>query len=277
MAVQLFLLQDFISDDEKFHLARVKIRSRHDLSLHKHDFAEIFWVENGKGHHLINGKRIRLEQGDLVMIRHDDEHNFTSKNGLTIMNLAFRLDTLDFLKDRYFKKTDSYFWSARELPFLVSLDQNALRMISQKAEKIIEYKGSNLHLDDLLLFIFRSIQLNEKVELNRNMPEWLVKGIRSFSSPEYLKSGVSGFAAVCEKNVDHVNRVVRKNLGKTLTKLVAELRMNIATKQLTFTNTPIKNVCTDCGYENLGHFYTVFRQTYNQTPGQYRRMNQKIC
>jgi mannose-6-phosphate isomerase-like protein (cupin superfamily) len=63
MAAQLFLLKDFINPDEKFHMARVKIRSRQDLLLHRHDFSEIFWVENGKGTHLINGRRIKIRQG----------------------------------------------------------------------------------------------------------------------------------------------------------------------------------------------------------------------
>lgn len=277
MAAQLFLLKDFISDEEVFHLARVKIRSRQDLTLHKHDFAEIFWVEHGTGLHLINGKKVRLNQGDLLMIRPADEHNFTSKKGLTIMNLAFRLDTLEFLKNRYFIDTDSYFWTDAELPFVVPLDLNVIKLISQNAEKAARKRDSYLNLDNLLLFIFRMIRSDEAVNSNHDMPVWLIKGMNAFNSSEYLKSGVSGFAAMCEKNIDHVNRVVRKSLGKTLTGLVTELRMNFASRQLTYTNTPIKNICNDCGFENLGHFYTVFKQTYQQTPGQYRRTNQKIC
>lgn len=277
MSVQLFLLKDFISDDEKFHLARVKIRSRQDLSLHKHDFAEIFWVENGSGIHLINQKKVKLNSGDLVMIRPSDEHNFTSKKGLTIMNLAFRRDTLDFLYNRYFNKSDSYFWTEMGLPFVVSLDPNVIKMISQKAKQAASGRDSYLNLDNLLLFIFKMIRTDEAFKASQDMPVWLLKGMNAFNSSEYLKSGVSGFAAMCEKNIDHVNRVVRKNLGKTLTSLVTELRMNFASRQLTYTNTPIKNICNDCGFENLGHFYKVFKQTHQQTPGQYRRTNQKIC
>lgn len=277
MTTQIFCLNDFISEDEKFHLAKVKIRSRLDIQLHNHNYVEIFWVENGTGFHLINGRRVSLKQGDLIMVRSNDEHNFTSSKGLTIMNLAFRLETLDFLRGRYFPTSDSYFWTNDELPFLVSLDSNVIELISQKAQKATDQRYSHLILDDLLIFIFRLIESNQEIKLNQSMPEWLVKGIHSFNSPENLKLGVRGFAAICNKNVDHVNRVVKKNLRKTLSKLVTELRMNMASKQLTFTNAPIKNICNDCGFENLGHFYAVFRLTYNQTPGQYRKMNQKIC
>ena len=64
-----FLLSQFISSADAFHIARVTIHSRYDLSLHCHDYAEIFWVENGSGYHIINGRRIPLKPGNVVMIR----------------------------------------------------------------------------------------------------------------------------------------------------------------------------------------------------------------
>lgn len=276
MAAQLFYLNDFVRKDEKFHLARVTIRSRQDLSLHKHDYAEIFWVENGKGFHFINGQKVGLKTGDLVMIRPDDEHNFTSSKGLTIMNLAFWTETLDVLRTRYFPDSESYFWGNQELPYVTSLNQDVIKLISQKSQKATNRK-SLLELDELLIFIFKHIESNQEIKISESMPDWLVKGIHSFSSPDNLKLGAKGFAAICDKNVDHVNRVVKRHLGKTLTNLVTEVRMNLASKQLTFTNSPIKNICNDCGFENLGHFYAIFKQTFGQTPGQYRKMNQRIC
>ncbi len=280
METQLFRLENFIEPHEKFHLARVKIHSRQDLSLHRHDYAEIFWIENGKGFHLINGQRIKLKQGDLVMIRPDDDHTFTSsKEGLTLMNLAFRLETLRYFKNRYFADSESYFWTRADLPYQISFDKPLIQRISQRAEESLKFERTDLQLDSLLLFIFRQIQSRVKIHFKdkEDVPEWLVKAIHSFNSPDHFKEGASGFATVCERNIDHVNRVVRKGLGKTLTELVTELRMDLASKQLTITNAPIKTICNDCGFDNLGHFYSVFKKKYQQTPAQYRKMHQTIC
>ena len=45
MRDSVFKLSYFLSANEKFHIARVNITSSQDLSLHSHDYAEIFWVE----------------------------------------------------------------------------------------------------------------------------------------------------------------------------------------------------------------------------------------
>src|SRR6202012_4039147 len=97
-----FLLRQFINEDDSFHIARGTIHSRYDLSLDTHDYAEIFWIENGTGYHIINGQKVPLKPGNLVMIRPDDDHTFTSSTaGLTVMNLAFSADILDYLRERY--------------------------------------------------------------------------------------------------------------------------------------------------------------------------------
>jgi len=277
MAVKKFLLKNFIRDDEAFHLARVTIHSRHDLSLHRHNYAEIFWVENGNGTHLINGCKIMLEPGHLVMIRPDDQHTFTAaRGGLTIMNLAFPLDTLYYLRNRYFTGSESFFWTRDLVPYQTLLAVSSIRRISQRAEEVLQNRKSNFYLDHLLLFIFRLLFDNDDLSVDQKIPAWLNHAIRLFASPALFKQGVHGFAGLAERNIDHVNRTVQRTLNKTLTDLVTELRMNFASKQLSITNTPIKTICNDCGFTNLGHFYKTFKQVYEQTPSAYRKSSQTI-
>ena len=273
-----FLLSQFICKDDSFHIARVTIHSRYDLSLHSHDYAEIFWIENGTGFHIINGQKVALKPGSLVMIRPDvDEHTFTSSGaGLTIMNLAFPTGTLDHFRERYFPDYASYFWINTKLPYHVQMDMSLIRRISQKSEKTWKYKKSKFYLDTLLLFIFGLIAANKDLELDTQVPVWLFNAIRDYTTPELFKQGAAGFAALCEKNIDHVNRVIRAAYDKTLSALINELRMTFAAKQLSMTNNPIKVICTDCGFTNMGHFYKVFKETFNQTPVAYRETNQTI-
>ncbi|MEM1002703.1 MAG: AraC family transcriptional regulator [Bacteroidota bacterium] len=277
--IKKFLFRDFIKNKELFHLARVQIHSRHDLSLHTHDFAEIFWIESGKGYHLINGKKKNLYPGDLIMIRPTDTHTFTAtaKNDFILMNLAFGLETLKFLEERYFKNTNSFFWHNGVLPYHINLRMDLIKRISQKAKESIEYKSEVLHLDEILLFIFRIIKSSEKIKTDLSMPEWLIKGISNYNSPNYFGMGAAGFANLCNRNIDHVNRVVKSNLNKTLSDLITELRLSFASRQLIITSTPIKTIALESGYTNISHFYQVFKEHYKQTPSQFRKMNQTIC
>lgn len=277
MGVKKFHLKNFIRGDEAFHLARVTIHSRHDLSLHRHDFAEIFWVESGSGTHLVNGRKVMLEPGHLVMIRPDDQHTFAAaRGGVTLMNLAFPLDTLHHLRNRYFAGVESFFWTRDIVPYQTLLAVSSIRRISQRAEEVLQNRKSSFYLDHLLLFIFRLLLDNDSLSPDQKIPAWLNHAIRSFSTPSLFKQGVRGFADLAERNIDHVNRTVQRSLHKTLTDLVTELRMNFASKQLSITNTPIKTICNDCGFTNLGHFYKTFKQVYQQTPSAYRKSSQTI-
>jgi hypothetical protein len=277
MKVKRFLLKNFLKSDEKFFIARAKIHSRQDLSMHRHDYAEIFWVENGSGTHLINDRKISLSPGQIVMMRPDDIHTFLSKNGITIMNLAFPLQTLDYLEKRYFQGGDSFFWTDDKLPFETSITGSEMRMLSKRADELWQYRNSLLYLDAFLLFIFRLLLEKKNRLVNSEIPVWLNNAIHEFSTPELFKQGAAGFAGLCGKNMDHVNRIIRKCSDRTLTDLVAELRMNFAARQLSLTNVPIKIICSDCGINNLGHFYKTFRKSYHQTPSQYRQTNQTFA
>ena len=278
METQRFQLSDFLINDEIFHISRVQIHSRQDLSLHKHDYAEVFWVESGRGVHLINGEKKRLKPGDLIMIRPDDEHTFTSsREGVILMNLAFGTETLEFLRGRYFNDSNLFFWTSEKLPYRVKLDMNIIHRISQRAKESMMFRNEKLHLDSLILFIIRMIQSNDKISIDLKMPEWLVKAMHGYNTAKHFDAGIAGFVALCGKNTNHVNRVVKKHLDKTLSDLVKELRLSFASRQLIITNTPIKTICTECGYSSLGHFYQVFKSIYHQTPSQFRRMNQTVC
>lgn len=272
-----FKLSYFLSANEVFHIARVNITSSQDLSLHTHDYAEILWIEKGTGYHHVNGRQVRLSAGDMVMIRPRDCHTFSATGrGITLVNIAFPTETIDFLRSRYFGDSNLYFWCSTLLPFHIKLSQDIVKRLSSRAEEAMKYRRSRLQLDSLLLFIFRTITANQEVEDNSETPLWLFNAIQKYNSPEHFARGVAGFVDLCDRNIDHVNRIVRIHFYKTLTELVNEFRMRYAITQLAITNMPIKQICSNCGFRNLGHFYKTFRAVYHQTPREYRKLNQMI-
>ena len=189
-----FLLSDFLSKDEVFHIARVSITSSKDLSFHSHNYAELLWIESGEGIHHINGYNLPIRKNDMVMIRPQDKHNFTAKGKqLTLVNIAFPKESLDYFRCRYFPKTNLYFWTKSPLPFQMTLPDELIRRISTKAEETMLCKRSYLQLDSLLLFIFQQISINES-ELNyTDAPLWLVNAIQEFNKAGVYKDGSALF------------------------------------------------------------------------------------
>ena len=105
------LLRNHATGSDVFHVARHALRPRHLVPLHTHDFAEVFWVDAGACTHEINGTRVPLTSGELVMIRPSDAHRFcaVSRQGCTVVNVAFPAKTITHLKRRYFSKQQDFF------------------------------------------------------------------------------------------------------------------------------------------------------------------------
>lgn len=164
MAVPVFELSGFLHPGETFHLARVNIISRQDLSLHTHNYAELLWIEKGSGYHLVNGERLHISQGDLIMIRPHDAHTYTPMKkggGITLINIAFPLETLRHFRDRYFPNSNNYFWTSGPLPYRIQLPAKTLHLFSTRAEEMMGRTRNNIELDSMLLFIFRQISFSE--------------------------------------------------------------------------------------------------------------------
>jgi AraC family cel operon transcriptional repressor len=271
-----FHLEDFVSARENFHLARVTIHSRLDLSMHHHDYAEIFWVENGQGIHQVNGQKIPLQKGHLVMMRPTDYHTFSSPHGLTIMNLAFFKDTLLFLRERYFADRPTYFWTKNKLPYQVQLPIEEIQRISARAEQAVDNPKDRLQLDSLLLFIFNRLSPIETYTYHPDMPSWLQNALHSYHTPYLFQQGIKGFVELCKRNPDYINRVLKKFTGKSLTETVNELKVKYTARQLALTQAPIKQIAIESGFNNISHFYAVFKHIKQHTPRQYRKINQRI-
>ncbi len=273
-----FSLQTFLVNPyDAYHVAHTTISSSDDLSLHDHDYAEVFWIKEGHGIHRVNGHDILLKQGSLVMIRPSDQHTFnveTSKSSLVITNIAFDKSNLDYFRKRYFPDSDSFFWTRGPLPFITQLTPEQLNELSTMANKLFNQPKDHLTLDHVMLHIFNIFhQLNSN---QSQLPHWLSFAIEKYHSPLHFRNGLDGFVAICNRGKDHVNRTLQKYLKQSLSETVNKMKISYAAQQLIMTNSPIKTICAECGYNNITYFYRLFKKFYGLSPAEYRAKNHKI-
>ncbi|NOU59074.1 AraC family transcriptional regulator [Marinifilum caeruleilacunae] len=274
-----FKLDSFLAKpNDVFHLARITLRSKSDIQMHTHDYAEIFWIEDGEGFHLINGEKIKIMPGYLCMVRPGDQHTFAAKTaskGLTVTNLAFTKSTLHHFEERYFKESNLYFWVKSHLPFSFRIPKEELCLLSGKADQVINQPKDHIHLDRLLLFIFEILEPGHE-NYNSSMPYWLQYALENYNSPANFLHGVEGFLSLTNKSIDHTNRILKKYTGKTLTKTVNDAKIKYAARLLVMTDASIKTIASDSGYANMGYFYRVFKSQFKMSPKDYRIYNKKI-
>lgn len=273
-----FLLNNFLDlKSERFHLARTTINSKDTLSLHSHNYAEIFWIKSGQGIHCINGERLKIQKGFLCMIRPEDRHTFevgTDDKHMVITNIAFHPESLKHYKTRYFPKSETYFWSNEPFPFCIQLDSSHLNELSARTDQLFAEPRDYMQLDYILITIFRLINSLENQQIN--IPHWLTYAMNNYNTPEHFMKGISGFVELSGHSTAHVNRSLQKHLKQTLTDTVIKIRLSYASQQLIMTNASIKTICADCGFSSLSYFYRLFKKQTGYTPVEYRRMNHKI-
>ena len=103
------------------------------------------------------------------------------------------------------------------------------------------------------------------------MPGWLAAALTRWRGEvKHLEEGTTALARLACRSPEHVARTLREYTGRTPTDCLNEARMNHAAQQLAVTDRKILDIAMECGFDSLGHFYSVFRKAQGCAPRAYR-------
>lgn len=241
--------------------------------MHAHDYAEVFWIEKEAGVHLINGRRLPLGPGDLFLMRPQDTHDLraATPSGLILVNVSFPAETLEFLRQRYFPATPSFWGGQAGMPSHFKLSPAATRRLSAEADALAGEPRLRIHLERFLLNLLHSLGIRPHTTDLTAIPDWLRDALEQIRRPEHFEKGTRELARLAGRSPEHVSRQIRQHLGKTPTDIVTEARLHYASGQLTMTTRPILDICLECGFDSLSHFYKRFKSLYRLSPRQFRQ------
>jgi AraC-like DNA-binding protein len=84
------------------------------------------------------------------------------------------------------------------------------------------------------------------------------------------KHSLSEVAATFNISAGHVCNLFSKHMHTTFSAYLTRIRMEAAARLLTVTDTAVKAVALETGYEDYFYFCRVFRDYFSCTPSQYR-------
>jgi AraC family cel operon transcriptional repressor len=264
--------------DAAYHIARVSCPTQRKPPGHDHNFAEVFWVESGEGQHLVNGTSVPLATGDVIFMRAEDIHLPYASKGhtLVIVNLAFRLDTLAFLRERYFPQETGFFWSPNRLPECLTLRGDQHLQLGDTTRELAQTARTRLHLERFLLNLLCDLSAPLPAFNAPQPPPWIRELCLRLHDPEVMARGVPALVDAAGRSAEHVAREVKRWTGKTPTQLLNDARLNIAATMLCMSDARILDIALDAGFANLAHFYTLFRAQFGETPRQYRVRHRSV-
>jgi AraC family cel operon transcriptional repressor len=139
---------------------------------------------------------------------------------------------------------------------------------------------SALSLDYFLLHVLRLLR-----EKNRaghtdthapQQPRWLASALCELSSNRQHFQSTRALARLAGRSPEHLSRELRRWTGRTPTDVINEARMTHAARCLIESDDKIISIALDCGIQNLGYFYRLFRDTFGTSPQAYRLHHRSI-
>jgi len=273
MSVQRLRLKSFVKKRQSHHFARLQLGLVNEESRHCHDFLELFWVEQGHGMHRVGTERRTIRPGTLIFVRPEEVHTVGALRAgerFVFCNLAFGAGFWSKFRQRHRAAVAEWF---RPGPPAVRQ-----RQVGASALDFLRRAGLELIVAPRLPFFLERFFLNLAFELRGleetalRLPEWLRTAAERVEQEKLFRRAAAGhlLAHVSQRSAAHVAREVRRHLGKTPTDWVNEMRMRHAAQLLSGTRREILDICADCGFENVGHFYALFRKQFGMPPFAYR-------
>ncbi|MDP3179673.1 MAG: AraC family ligand binding domain-containing protein, partial [Spirochaetaceae bacterium] len=147
--IKRLVWSDIVEAGEAYHITSLEFTRTRGYDVHAHeDFAELFLVERGEGIHLVNGQAVALRSGDLVLVRASDRHGLRTPSaaGFGYINLAFPLESLRFVKERYFLGDRGFWGGEEELPAMCELDEARRDGLLSRMRELARSPRSRLHV-----------------------------------------------------------------------------------------------------------------------------------
>jgi AraC family cel operon transcriptional repressor len=277
------LEKDLIDPETEAHFAYHK-SLKSITGRHNHDFYELFLITEGNVYHIINGNRELITEGSLVFIRPDDIH-FYEKHGVKdckLLNLAFPEITMEALSNYlgrgfYAEKL----LRSKNPPHIVltNIEINQMIVRFQKLATIPNHLKQELktELRALLAEIFINYFSERHEDIQHSIPLWLENLNNDMKQTENFTAGLPRLHQLSSRSPEYLCRMIKKHYDKTPTQWINDFRLNYAVNLLTYTDEDILNVCLDSGFENLSHFYHLFKKKFLLSPSKYRKLNRRVA
>lgn len=240
---------------------------------HSHEFDELVIVDEGHGLHVINGRPLYIQQGDVFYVKSSDFHFYDELGTLKLMNILINpqvpfsyLQHIDALLGQFSAQQAScYGWLAPETrhacralieeifsPAMQCAERQALREARffqlvttlHYAQSQAEYSSTKYKLHKLLTW------LQEHCYEDHN---W------QLLAPQFHLTTRTAF------------RHIKEATGLTPDNYIKRLRLVSARVKLRETEMSVTEIAYLCGFANSNHFTTLYKKVFGMTPSEERR------
>lgn len=248
----------------------------HRPVIHTHDYYEIILVSSGKGLHWCNTVETELNLGDMVLVRPRDIHCCRAlSEEFCLINII--------IPNQLFQELARYLGSSFRIERLLCGEPTCVHIsvneLMQLEGKIMQLLLMNKIARDKMDFHFRAFLIDtfvscfsEAPSVSKNeIPPWLQDLFYQMLLHKNFKEGLPAMYRLSHVSREYLTRMCRQHLGQTPSELINALRLEYAASELINTTIPVLDISQNAGFNNLSHFYHLFRECYGMSPLQFRK------
>lgn len=236
---------------------------------HRHEYMEVYLLEEGQRDHFSQGVVHRLRAPEAITFPPSDEHFSYSPPGVSFRRVVVyarpeailypQVADAVLLGARVFRPVGADLASVRGIVDQMLYLQQALGERSQDELRLL--------LTHLLMVLQRQEQIDAATAARETRVARVVRHLHHHYT-EHIDLGTLAETFYVSRH--HLAREFRRSTGTTVITYVNDLRVDQARRLLVETELPIAQIADEVGFTTVTHFNRVFRERSGTTPRQVR-------
>lgn len=250
---------------------------------HTHDYVEMVYMCAGETIHIVNGKRILLEQGDLLFLNQSATHevcqadeNDVAVNFIVLPDFfATTLSAIGEEETPLRRFLVDCLCGQNTGPGYLHFDVSEVTPIQNLIENLLwtllhETPHRRKMSQMTMALLFLQLMGHTETLLTDGQEDAAVFQVLRYVETNYAGGSFAELTEQLHYDPSWLSREIKRKTGKTYTQLVQEKRLAQAAFLLKNTRRNVADISVAVGYENISYFHRIFADAYGKSPKHYR-------
>lgn len=230
---------------------------------HYHSLYEIYYLEQGVCHYLIEGKLFEMDEGDIVFIPKGQIHktSYEEVHSRLLINCSGEyLKNADFMEAFVYRNKKH----SREIWRIIKKIEDEYLRADKFSQSLI--KG---YMQQLLAVVYRTENHYENTRLQN---KYVQKALDILEEDFTTEITLSALADSFKISAEHFSRIFKKETGLGFNEYLSLLRLKKAEGILKRDDgTSISEIAFACGFNDSNYFCEKFKKVYGISPLRFKK------
>ena len=244
---------------------------------HKHSFWEAVIVLMGESVHEVNKHSFNLGEGDMLVMKPGDSHNYKIKTPSNYLHFDLYLTSAAIKNAGDYYNIDFSSMAETTAPIKLEFDTRERQMIGDKLKQLLIIQNSTSEAQHAeILYRYLVAQLVEKYcyviyKKEQNIPAWYTKLNVAMNDPSVLQSSVENLAHIVNFSHGYLCKIFKNYTGERLIDYFTKMKLDYSKTLMYNPQLNLLQISSMIGYDSVSHYIRVFKKFNSMTPQVYRK------